>query len=300
VRINVEMPLRDGASEPEVQLTLAEAFENAGFGALTLTDHPSPSLKWLRAGGHPTFDPFAGLAFYAAVTSRIRLMTHLAVLPYRNPLLLAKSIATVDRLSGGRFTLIAGTGYLRSEFFALGRSFEDRNALFDEALAVLAGAFSPDGFSYEGRDFTAVGQIVDPPPVQLPCPPIWIGGNSARSRQRVATSGDGWSPVLTADVSASVTRTAELRNLDELARAIDDLRDRLAKAARDPAAIAIQIGGTLSIAEGVRHPAEHLEQIARLAEIGVTDALVGAPDHRQLGAAREQIAEYGEKVVRAR
>src|SRR5262249_10567280 len=76
VRINVEMPLRDGASEPEVQLTLAEAFENAGFGALTLTDHPSPSLKWLQAGGHPTFDPFAGLAFYAAVTSRIRLMTH--------------------------------------------------------------------------------------------------------------------------------------------------------------------------------------------------------------------------------
>jgi alkanesulfonate monooxygenase SsuD/methylene tetrahydromethanopterin reductase-like flavin-dependent oxidoreductase (luciferase family) len=127
MRINVEMPLHDGACEPDVQRTLAGAFEEAGFGALTLTDHPSPSLEWLRAAGHSTFDPFAGLTFYAAVTRRIRLMTHLAVVPYRNPLLMAKSIATVDRLSGGRFTLIAGTGYLRSEFLALGRSFEDRN-----------------------------------------------------------------------------------------------------------------------------------------------------------------------------
>src|SRR5262249_51457253 len=149
VRLNVDVPLRAGASEPAALRTLTQAFEAAGFGALCFTDHPAPSSKWLAAGAHPTFDPFAALCFCAAASERIGLMTHLAVLPYRNPLLTAKSVATVDRLSGGRFTLVAGTGYLRSEFLALGRPFEARNDLFDEALEVLTHAFSPDGFSFE-------------------------------------------------------------------------------------------------------------------------------------------------------
>ena len=106
-------------------------------------------------------------------------------------------------------------------------------------------------------------------------------------------------PVLTAQVSATVTRTAELRTLDDLARAIEDLHERVEKEGRDPTGIAVQIGGTLSVGDGIARPDEQLEQIAALARMGVTDVLVGAPDHRDLGKARDTIADYGEKVVSA-
>jgi probable F420-dependent oxidoreductase len=299
VRFNVELPLRAGASEPDTLTTLAGAFEDAGFGALGFTDHPSPSRKWLDAGGHSTFDPFAALSFCAAVTQRVRLMTYLAVLPYRNPLLTAKSIATVDRLSGGRFTLIAGAGYLRSEFLALGRSFENRNDLLDEALTVLTNAFSPDGFSYDGIDFTAKGQIVDPPPVQLPHPPIWIGGNSTRSRERVARFGTGWAPMMTSEVSAATTRTAELRTIDDVARAIDDLRARVSRAGRDGDAIAVQVDSTLTLRDGIERADEHLAYAQRLADIGVTDAVVRLPGDVGPNELVDAIGRYGERVIAA-
>jgi probable F420-dependent oxidoreductase len=299
MRFNVDVPLRAGASEPAALRLLTRAFESAGFGSLCFTDHPAPSRKWLDGGGHQTFDPFAALAFCAAVSERIGLMTHLVVLPYRNPLLTAKSVATVDRLSGGRLTLVAGTGYLRSEFVALGRSFDDRNDLFDEALEVLTNAFSSEGFSYEGRDFTAKGQIVDPPPVQLPHPPIWIGGNSARSRERVARFGEGWAPMFTTNVSAAVTRTAELRDLDDLARALDDLRERVGRAGRDAREISVQINGTLSVDEGLERRDEHLAQIDALTALGVTDVVVVLPSTNDLGALTDAVAAYGEHVINA-
>ena len=116
---------------------VAVAVEQAGFDAFALTEHPIPGANWLAHGGHQTLDPFVGLAFAAAVTERIRLLTHLAVVPYRNPFLLAKSAATLDRCSQGRFILGIGAGYHKTEFFALGVDFEERNALFDEALEVL-------------------------------------------------------------------------------------------------------------------------------------------------------------------
>ena len=113
---------------------VAVAVEQAGFDAFALTEHPIPGANWLAHGGHQTLDPFVGLAFAAAVTERIRLLTHLSVVPYRNPFLLAKTAATLDRCSKGRFILGIGTGYHKTEFFALGVDFDERNALFDEAL----------------------------------------------------------------------------------------------------------------------------------------------------------------------
>ena len=126
------------------------------------------------------------------MTDRIRLIPNIVVLPYRNPFLVAKTVATIDALSGGRFTLAVATGYLRGEYRALGVDFDERNRLFDEALEVLKGVWTTDDFSYEGTGFSARGQSVYPKPA--PVPPIWIGGNSALSRQRVATAADGWTP----------------------------------------------------------------------------------------------------------
>src|SRR5215212_10034593 len=99
---------------------LAITAERAGFDGMAFTEHPAPSVSWLRQGGHQTLDPFVALAHAAAVTSRLRLLTYLAVLPYRNPLMLAKAATTLDRLSNGRFVLGAGTGYLKAEYFGVG------------------------------------------------------------------------------------------------------------------------------------------------------------------------------------
>ena len=111
---------------------MAAAAEAAGFEGFTLTEHPAPSATWLGAGGHQTVDPFVALGYAAARTERIALMTYLIVAPYRNPLLLAKAAATLDLLSGGRFVLGVGTGYLKGEFRALGVDFDERNRRFDE------------------------------------------------------------------------------------------------------------------------------------------------------------------------
>ena len=112
----------------------------------------------------------------AAVTTTIRLVTNLTVVPYRNPLLLAKSAATLDRVSQGRLVLGVGAGYLKSEFFALGVDFDERNVLFDEALEVMTLHWSGEPFTFEGRHFSARNIHVLPSPG--PPGPHLDGGNS--------------------------------------------------------------------------------------------------------------------------
>jgi len=204
--------------DPGPLADVARAAEDAGFDGIALTEHPAPSARWLAAGGHQTIDPFVALGHVAAVTSRIRLITHLAIVPYRNPSLLAKSAATVDLLSGGRLTLGLGVGYQKSEFHALGVEFADRNTLFDEALDVLPMHWSGRPFSYRGTGFSARDVVGLPRPVQDPIP-IWIGGNSALSRRRAATRGTGWMPMPGAGAGVPALGTPA-----ELADAITGMR----------------------------------------------------------------------------
>jgi alkanesulfonate monooxygenase SsuD/methylene tetrahydromethanopterin reductase-like flavin-dependent oxidoreductase (luciferase family) len=116
---------------------MARHAEDLGFEAVHVTDHPAGDQQWLDTGGHHALDPFVALSFAAAATTRLRVQTHIIVLPYRNPFLTAKSVLSLDVLSGGRLTLGVAAGYLRSEFNALGVDFNERNELFDEALEVM-------------------------------------------------------------------------------------------------------------------------------------------------------------------
>src|SRR5207302_1471635 len=100
-----------------------------------------------------------------------------------------------DALSGGRVELGLGAGYQKAEFFALGVDFNERNALFDEALAVLPLAWSGRPFTYEGLHFSARDVCCQPAPVQQPGPPLWLGGNSKLTRRRVVDIGAGWMPM---------------------------------------------------------------------------------------------------------
>lgn len=266
------MPIAGSSADRGATLEIARAAEAAGFDGLAYTDHPAPSRKWLAAGGHETYDPFAALAFCAAATTTVRLLTYLAVLPYRNPLLLAKTVATVDRLSDGRLTLVVGSGYLRSEFSALGRSFDDRNSLVDEAVGVLTRLWQDDGFSHDGSDFKAIDVASRPGPVQLPHPPIWFGGNSKASRERAARHGDGWAPLFASGAFAQTVRTPSISSLDDLAEGIADLRQRAAAAGRKPDAVGVQVD-VGDHGSALADPGSFTERLRDLRALGVTDLM---------------------------
>jgi probable F420-dependent oxidoreductase len=241
---------------------VAATAESAGFGGFAFTEHPSPGARWLEAGGHQSLDPFVALAFVAAATTEMKLLTYLSVLPYRNPLLLAKTTATLDRLSGGRFILGVGAGYLRGEFKALGVDFEERNALFDEALDVLPMHWSGEPFSYKGTHFEATECIGRPKPVQQPIP-IWIGGNAKIVRRRVAERVQGWMPLMIAPEYAATTRSPVLDGLDDLQRKIEEIRAEAGDRT-------IDVVYSTSGGDVLDDPARHRDDFAELEARGVT------------------------------
>jgi probable F420-dependent oxidoreductase len=284
----------DGAwIDPANVATFARVAEEAGADGISFIDHPAPSAKWISTGGHETFDPFVALGFCAAATTRIRLMTYLAVVPYRNPLLQAKSMTTVDVLSAGRATFVVGTGYLRSEFAALGVEFEERNELFDESIRVMLGAWSSDEFRHHGMHFRALNTVMQPSPVQKPHPPLWLGGNAQVVRERVAQWGQGWAPLEGTPELRRNARTSDISSQDELAQLVCDIRARMEELGRDPAALDVLAGNTGLPSESAD---ENLDTIGSLSAIGVTWTHFPTT-HDSLGAALDGVRLYGERVV---
>jgi probable F420-dependent oxidoreductase len=281
--------------DPATMSRFAAELEAAGVDTLMFSDHPAPSAKWLAGGGHATFDPLTALAFCAATTTRLRLMTCLLVLPYRNPLLAAKQIATADVLSGGRIVVGVGAGYLRSEFGALGVDFDERNALFDEALDVLTSMWVAPSFALDGRHFTARDQVCEPGPVQRPHPPIYVGGNSRAARERVARCAQGWAPMIADETVARSTRTAALATFDDLRAGIADLHTLVTAAGRDLREVAVQVHwATLG---AVDDPTDViLGRLEQAAAVGVTDVAVRPPVD-DVDRCLDAIAAYGRDVI---
>ena len=275
------------------------AAEDAGFAGIGFTDHPAPTERWLQAGGHDALDPFTALAFCAAVTDRLRLIPNILVLPYRNPFLVAKAAATLDVLSGGRFTLSAATGYLRGEYQALGVDFEQRNALFDEAIEVILGIWSENDFAHQGLTFTAKGQTANPKPD--PHPPIWIGGNSRASRRRVARYGNGWNPFPAPQQLAQTAKSARLETVDDLRAMLDELWQFVETAGRDPAEIDVAFGSSAGGDPGKEkfNGGAQLEAVEELRALGVTWSGIGVPGD-SLDHAIEALQRFSASVIRAR
>jgi probable F420-dependent oxidoreductase len=226
---------------PDVIRDVATRAEVAGFSAIALSEHPAPSLKWRRNGGHDTLDPIAALSFMAGVTTDIKLMTNLYVLPFRNPYLAAKSLGSLDILSAGRLIAGVGAGYLRSEFAALGVNVDDRAQLLDEALAALRSIWTDPETPVSGQGFTATSPMWLQPPVQRPHPPIWIGGNTAAAIRRVVQYGSGWMPLIAPAGMASAIGTAAVENADQFGALLGRLRNALADAGRDPLSVDVQV-----------------------------------------------------------
>jgi len=280
--------------------TVAAAAEKAGFDGFGFTDHPAPSQRWLESGGHDALDPFVAMGFAAAKTTTLRLIPNIVVLPYRNPFVVAKSGATLDMLSDGRFTLAVGVGYLKREFTALGVDFAERAALFEEALEVIRAVWTGDDVSYEGRHFSAKGITAHPRPISTPHPPIWIGGNTGAARARVATHGDGWCPFPAPAVLAQTARTAALDSVEGLAEGIADLRRRCDAAGRDWSRIDITFSNIGAGAPGDKNfnADAYLSGLEKLAAVGVTWVQVQIPGD-SLAHAVEAIERFGATVIAA-
>jgi probable F420-dependent oxidoreductase len=275
---------------------MAQAVEKAGMDACYITDHPAPTATWRLSGGHDALDPFAGLAFVAAATTRLRLQTNLVVLPYRNPFIMAKSAATLDVLSDGRLIMGVGVGYLRGEYDALGVDFESRGAAMDDALEAMKAAWTEERVNREGRGYTAVDILPRPRPTQQPHPPIWGGGNSDRAIRRAAEHCDGWMPFFAAAAMSKRAGTAELTSLEGLKIKIDHLRGHLERVGRTrPFDISLGPQGGLK----GRTPADidrYVNEVGKLAELGVTWTGCDVP-HPSRAAFLEGVAWLGEEVA---
>jgi probable F420-dependent oxidoreductase len=281
----------------EAIMQVARAAEAAGFDAVAVTDHPMPQDEWMRSGGHHALDPFVALSFAAAATTRLRLLTFIYVLPYRNPFLSAKAVASLDAASGGRVLFGVAAGYLEAEFTALGVDFAERDALADEAICAMKAAWSEDGVHFEGRHFVARGHTQLPRPVQRPHPPIWVGGNSKRAIRRAVELGDGWMPIFNPATHASRRRTPAIESAV-------DIRDRLAFAAEvaqaagrtAPLEVVITARGLAGFGTASFARDAFLADVAALRAAGVTYLVVNLPATSR-GEHAERIAAFGADVL---
>lgn len=175
-------------------VAIARAADTAGFDYVACCDHVAVPRRLAAAMSTVWYDPVATLAHLAGVTGRVRLLSHVAIVGLRHPLVTAKQYATLDHLSGGRLVLGVGAGHVREEFEALGVDFGQRGALLDEVIDALRAALGPDEFPvHHGKayDFEGLGQR--PRPAQ-PRIPLWVGGSSSAAVRRAALKGDGWLP----------------------------------------------------------------------------------------------------------
>lgn len=176
-------------------VSLVQRAEALGYDSILTDDHVFRPDYWKRPGGDIEWEPFTILSYLAAKTSRIRLLAGCLVIPYRQPLAVAKAVASLDVLSDGRFILGAVPGYLPEEFAAFNLPLDERGAMTDEFLGVMKALWAKDNASFQGKWYRFKNISMHPKPVQRPHPPIWSGGSSLRAVRRAIEYGDAWFPL---------------------------------------------------------------------------------------------------------
>jgi probable F420-dependent oxidoreductase len=202
-------------ADPEVQRRAVLAAEEVGFESVWTGEHvalPVEGNPVPTPADTPFLDSVVALTRVAALTRRIRLGTGVLVLPHHNPILVAKTLATLDVLSGGRLIAGFGGGYAEAEFRALGVRFDRRGAIADEYLRAIRALWTEPVPSFEGRFARFSGIRFEPKPVQRPHPPIVVGGTAPPALARAAREGDGWYG-FALTVAATAPIVAELRHL---------------------------------------------------------------------------------------
>ena len=308
-------PIRGPLANAANIRTLAERGEALGYSYLTVSDHivvpteisstypysEDGDFPWSEGGSVECMEQFTLLSWLAGITSKINLLTSVTVVPHRNPLFMAKSLATLDQLTGGRINFGCGAGWMREEFEALGLPpFAARGQVTNEYLAAIKAIWTEDRPVYDGEfvKFDKIG--MDPKPVQSPHPPIWIGGESAPALRRTVALGDIWypfgsNPKFRMDTLAAYT--ARVERLHGLAE----------EAGRDPASIGLAYNCAFHSAQEQQHQdggrlimtgtaEQRAGDINAFAEAGTGSMVVNLVDN-DLNAMLDRMEEFAANVV---
>ena len=301
MKLGVTIPNIELGLDPGPITALCQAAENFGYDYLMSYDHVIGADTSVRPdwkpfnGGPPVYtlddsfhEPLILYGYIAAVTSRIELATGVVIMPQRQTVLLAKQVAELDVLSGGRMRLGIGIGWNDVEYQALGETFSNRGARSEEQIVVLRKLWTERCFTFEGQWHTLVGIGIKPLPVQQPIP-IWIGGEADPVLKRVAKLGDGW-------------YAPSYLDEPQLAERIAKIHAHAREYGRDPASIGI---------EGIirmwgRDPAECAESLEMWKRLGATHVTFNteSDSYRQrlpgaqmeIRAGREDITSMDERI----
>ena len=278
-----------GIADAQALVGLAVRAEELGLDSVWVHDHVfNVGHVFDRIGGRPYYEPLTLLSFVAARTQRIRLGTSVLVLPYHNPIRLAKTAATLDVLSGGRLILGVGVGSIEQETHAMGNAFKERGAFSDEAIAVMRALWTQEDPEFDGKYSRFAGMKFSPKPMQKPSIPVVIGGVSRAAIRRAARLGDGWQPLGLSP--------------EALGEAMGVLRDEARAHGRDASTIPVSI--TLGIAApGTRRrhalgtePAAIARNAKAFADLGV-DTLVISANTSDPGGARSALEMVARELL---
>jgi probable F420-dependent oxidoreductase len=271
---------------PEGAAALATAADEAGLESIWAVEHvviphgyqsqyPYHESGRIPGGEDPDItDPLVWLGFVAGITRQIHLATGILIVPQRNPLVLAKECATLHKLSGGRFELGIGVGWLAEEFEALGVPFADRGRRTDEYVEAIRALWSQDKAAYSGRYVNFAEAISRPQPAGGAVP-IVVGGHSEAAARRAGRLGDGFFPAKGSD--------------EELAHLFEVLREEARACGRDPDAVEITTGQWSP-------KRDSLDRVRELEELGVSRLIV-APPTSNVARLRDAMAQLGETVA---
>ena len=303
------LPNSGEGAQPDALASIASLGDRLGYNSMVAPDHilmprqvesvyPYSVTGNILAGGNSGAgewpEQITMLAFLAGVTERIRLVTSVMIVPYRNPLLCAKMLATLDMLSKGRLVVGAGVGWMEEEFELLDAPpFADRGAVTDEYLRAFIELWTAVNPSFDGQYVQFSDIIFLPKPVQQPHPPIWIGGQSRAAMRRAARLGNAWHPV-------GAIPAAPLEP-EELASNLAYLHRHAERAGRDPAEIQVTMKAPLydaasDEAGGRRRfsgaPEAMLQDIQAYAEAGVDQLIFDfrSPRHTETEERMERFA----------
>ena len=294
MKIGYSLSNNQGMEDIQGVIDLAARCEDLGFDSVWASEHVfNVSYVYDRIGDKPYYEPLTVLTYVAAKTSTIGLGTSVLVLPYHNPIRLAKVAATLDVLSVGRVMLGVGVGVIEEELEAMGSPFAERGAITDETIAIMKELWTKEDPSYQGKYHSFSGMKFTPKPVQKPHIPIIIGGTSKAAIRRAACSGAAWHPTA---LSPEV-----------LAQGMEYLKEQVVTAGRDPSEVEVSVSAAIGSTHNHNRyslgedPEEVLERAQKYQEMGV-GRLVVSPntrDQSQLRPIMEMIAEVVIPAVRS-
>ncbi|MDP7630878.1 MAG: LLM class F420-dependent oxidoreductase [SAR324 cluster bacterium] len=258
------IPHNFGLDDPDDVVNIGTTAEELGFDSVWVNHHIlNVGYIFDRLGSKPYYDAITVLTWVAAHTERVRLGTTVLVLPYLNPLVLAKTLATLDVMSKGRLDVGVGVGALKPESDALGSVYGTRGRYADESINIMRELWTSEDPEYDGEFYSFSEVKFSPKPAQKPGPPILVGGISRPALRRAATLGDGWHPLRP--------------SMTELADNIQVIRRIATEARRDPSEIEVSVRTELDVTDS---PSD-----------GEASTMIGTVD--QLRSTIEQYEELG-------